>query len=96
MTRILGLLLLTVMVATGATRLKELASLEGVRDSFGADRLTGARRAGEIERDRQASGMALGKAPPVEDQIVLRHLRECDVQGSPCRRRQNDIVECTA
>jgi hypothetical protein len=40
--------------------------------------------------------MALGEAPPVEDQIVLRHLRERDVERSPRRRRQHDVVECAA
>ena len=40
--------------------------------------------------------MALGEAPPVEDQIMLRHLRERDVERSPRRRRQDDIVECAA
>ncbi len=33
MTQLLGILLLTAMAASGATRLKELASLEGVRDN---------------------------------------------------------------
>ena len=40
--------------------------------------------------------MALAKTPPVEDQIVLRHLRERAVERSPCRRRQDDVVECAA
>ena len=40
--------------------------------------------------------MALAKAPPVEDQIVLRHLRKGAVERSPCRRRQDDILEGAA
>jgi len=64
-----------------------------VRDGFGADRLPGTWRTGEIEGKREAGGMALAQAPPVEDQIVLRHLRERAVERPPCRRRQDHIVE---
>ena len=37
--------------------------------------------------------MALAEAPPVEDEIVLRHLRQRRVERAPRRRRQDHIVE---
>src|SRR3954470_17084392 len=65
-------------------------------DRFGADRLAGSRRAGEVERERKARGVTLAKAPPVEDEIVLSYLGERGVQCAPGRRRQDDVAERTA
>ena len=61
--------------------------------SFGADRLARAWRAGEVERKREPGGMALAEPPAVEDEIVLRDLRQRRVERAPRCRRQNDIVE---
>src|SRR3954470_13806614 len=63
-------------------------------DRFSADGFSGAWRAGEVERERETGGMPLGKTPSVENQIVLRHVRERDIERSPGRGRQDDIVEC--
>ena len=69
---------------------------ERVRDRFGADRLAGARRAGEVEREREPGRMPLAEAPAVEDEIVLRHLRQRDVERAARRRRQDHVVERAA
>ena len=38
-------------------------------------------------------GMPFPEAPAPEDQIVLRHLRECAIEGASGRERKNHIVE---
>jgi hypothetical protein len=40
--------------------------------------------------------MPLAEAPAIEDEIVLRHLRQSGVERAPSRGRQNHIVECPA
>jgi hypothetical protein len=69
---------------------------ERVRDGFGADRLAGSRRACEIEGEGEPGGMPLAEAPAIEDEIMLRHLRQGGVERAPGRGRQNHIVECPA
>ena len=53
---------------------------------------------GEVTREQvaRAGGMPLAEAPAVEDEIVLRHLRQGGVERAPGRGRQNHIVECPA
>ena len=53
-----------------------------------------ARRTSAVEGEREAGGMTLAEAPAVENEIVLRHLRQGGVEGAPGRRRQKHIVEC--
>jgi hypothetical protein len=67
-----------------------------VGDRFGADRLARAGRTGEVERQCEAGGMPLAQPPAVEDEIVLRDLRQRGVERTPCCRRQNDIGEAPA
>ena len=50
-------------------------------------------RTGEVEGQRQPGGMPLAEAPAVEDEIVLRHLRQGRVERAPGCWRQNHIVE---
>ena len=66
---------------------------ERVGDCFGADGLPGARRAGEVEGERQSARMPLPQPPPAEDQVVAGDLGERLVDRSSCRRREDDIVE---
>ena len=40
--------------------------------------------------------MPFAETPAVEDQIVLRHLRQGVIKCAPGRRRQNHIIECPA
>lgn len=75
---------------------EQQAAAERVRDGFGADRLTSARRASKVEGKCEPGGMPLAEAPTVEDEIVLRHLRQGGVERAPGRGRQNHIVECPA
>jgi hypothetical protein len=67
-----------------------------VRDGFGANRLTGARRTSEVESERETRGMPLAEAPAIEDEIVLRYLRKGGVERAPGRGRQNHIFKCPA
>src|SRR5512142_316049 len=62
-------------------------------DGFGADGLACPRRTGEVEGQRQPGGMPFPKAPAVENEIVLRHLRQGGVERSPSSWRENHIVE---
>ena len=60
---------------------------ERVRDRLGADRLAGARRAGEVERQREPGRVALAEAPAIEDQIVAGDLDERLIERrAACRR----------
>src|SRR5262249_54839724 len=60
---------------------------------FGADRLAGAGRPDEVERQRQAGGVALAEAPAIEDEVVLGDLRHRRLERLPRCRRQDDVVE---
>ena len=62
-------------------------------NGFGADCLPGAWRTGEVEGECEPGRMALAEPPAVEDEIVLRHLRQRRVERASRRRRQNDVVE---
>jgi hypothetical protein len=66
---------------------------EEVRDSFGADCLTGPRRAREIEGKREPSGMACAEPPTIEDEIALCHLGQCEIKCAPSSWRQNNVIE---
>jgi hypothetical protein len=61
--------------------------------SFRANRLAGSGRAREVEGERKAGGMPLAKAPFIENEIVLRDLRQCGIDGASRSGRQNDITE---
>jgi hypothetical protein len=64
-----------------------------VRDGLGADRLAGAGRPGEVERQREPGGMPFAEPPAAEDEVVARHLDERLIERAARRRRQDDVVE---
>ena len=64
-----------------------------MRDRLGADRLAGARRPGEVERERQPGRVPLAEPPAIEDELVARDLRERLVERAARRRREDDVVE---
>jgi hypothetical protein len=38
--------------------------------------------------------MALAESPAVEDEIVLGHLRQCEIKCATSSWRQNNVIEC--
>src|SRR5262245_5166876 len=62
-------------------------------ERFGTDRLSCAWRAGKVEGEREPGRMSFAKTPAIEDEVVLRDLRQRLVERAACCRRQNHIVE---
>ncbi len=60
---------------------------ELVRDRFGADRLSGPRRSGEVKRQAAPCGVPLTQTPALEDQCVITHLGQCLIEGASRLRR---------
>jgi hypothetical protein len=72
---------------------EQQSSAERVGDCFRADRFTGAGRAGEVERQCKTGRVTFAEPPAIENEVVLRHLRQRGVERAPRPWRQNDVLE---
>src|SRR5262249_46036472 len=66
---------------------------ERVSDGLGANRLAGAWRAGEVEREGVAARVAFAKPPAVEDKRVMRDLREGRVERAAGGGPEDHVAE---
>src|SRR5688572_3361140 len=62
-------------------------------DRFRADRLARPRGTGEVERQRQSGRVALTKAPPIEDEVMPRHVHQRLIQRLPGGFGQDHVGE---
>src|SRR5262245_45199565 len=66
---------------------------ERVRDGLCTDRLARPGRAGEVESEREARGMALAETPAIEDQVMARDVDQRLVKRLPRCRGHNHVLQ---